>query len=142
MLQNCPGQKCNKMLQKCLKQKCNKWDFMMENTRVVYSTDKGNLCPHCARAVKECVCRSQAITPKSDGIVRVSRQTQGRKGKTVTIISGLSLNNAGLEKLAKELKRKCGAGGTVDRGVIEIQGEHRDFLVKELERSGYRSRKV
>ena len=72
-----------------------------------------------------------------DGVVRVSRETKGRKGKGVTLITGLPLDLKGLQKLAKQLKRRCGAGGTVKEGVIEIQGEHRDLLVAELKKQGF-----
>lgn len=72
-----------------------------------------------------------------DGVVRVGRQTQGRKGKGVTVVTGVPLAGAELEELCKQLKRKCGAGGTVRDGVIEIQGEHRDFLVRELSGRGW-----
>ena len=76
-----------------------------------------------------------------DGVVRVGRETPGRKGKGVTVVTGLPLLDEQLAKLAGELKRKCGAGGTVRDGVIEIQGEHREVLVAELEKRGYRVRR-
>jgi translation initiation factor 1 len=69
--------------------------------------------------------------------VRVGRQTQGRKGKGVTVITGLPLAGAALDELATRLKKRCGSGGTVHEGVIEIQGDHRDTLVTELGRLGY-----
>jgi len=72
-------------------------------------------------------------------VVRVSRQTQGRAGKAVSVISGLPLNHTDLSALATELKRRCGSGGTVREGVIEIQGEHRDRLVAELARRGFKA---
>lgn len=75
--------------------------------------------------------------PKSDGIVRVGRETKGRKGSGVTVITGIPLHPEGLEKLAKQFKQLCGTGGTVKDGAIEIQGEHRDRLVAELQKSGY-----
>jgi len=67
----------------------------------------------------------------------VVRETRGRKGRGVTLITGLPLDDAALKSLAKELKRSCGSGGTVRDGVIEIQGEHRDALAAELKRRGY-----
>ena len=73
--------------------------------------------------------------------VRVERQTQGRKGKAVTVITGLSLPALELAELAKKLKQRCGAGGTVRDGAIEIQGEHRDTLVAELRKLGYNAKK-
>jgi translation initiation factor 1 len=69
--------------------------------------------------------------------VRVGRVTQGRAGKVVSVISGLPLREAELVALATELKKRCGSGGTVRAGTIEIQGEHRDTLVAELLKRGY-----
>ncbi len=120
----------------------------MSNGRVVYTTGPGRLCPECARPIVECRCRrsrpAQPATPmpKGDGIVRVGRQTQGRKGKGVTVITGLPLSGDALEDLATRLKKRCGSGGTVtDAGAIEIQGDHRDALVAELGRLGYTARR-
>jgi translation initiation factor 1 len=75
-------------------------------------------------------------------VVRVSRQTQGRAGKGVTVITGLALKAETLAALASELKRLCGSGGTVKDGSIEIQGEHRDWLVAELSRRGFTARRA
>jgi translation initiation factor 1 len=75
-------------------------------------------------------------------VVRVSRQTQGRAGKGVTVITGLPLTPETLAALASELKRLCGSGGTVKEGSIEIQGEHRDRLVAELSRRGFAARRA
>jgi translation initiation factor 1 len=69
--------------------------------------------------------------------IRVGRATQGRAGKGVTVITGLPLRVDQLETLAAQLKRRCGSGGTVKDGVIEIQGEHRDTIVTELVKLGY-----
>jgi translation initiation factor 1 len=76
-----------------------------------------------------------------NGNVRVSRETKGRKGKGVSVISGLPLPAADLADLARELKNHCGAGGTVREGVIEIQGDHRDRLVATLQARGYSVKK-
>ena len=112
------------------------------NRGLVYSTDTGRTCPECRRPVAECRCREKtARAPAGDGIVRVGRQTKGRKGKGVTVVTGLPLAQAELEKLARDLKKKCGSGGTVRDGVIEIQGEHRDVLVAELGRRGFTVRR-
>jgi translation initiation factor 1 len=92
--------------------------------------------------VSECVCRKGTPGKAGDGIVRVSRETQGRKGKGVTVISGLGLAAAGLEALATELKKRCGSGGTVDADRIEIQGDHRDRLVAELTARGWTVRRA
>lgn len=112
--------------------------------KLVYSTDWGKMCPDCGEPIEQCTCRQKKATPrpKGDGVVRVSRQTKGRKGKGVTIITGLSLHEDKLNELAKMLKRKCGSGGTVRDGVIEIQGEHRDTIVAELQKQGYTAKRA
>jgi len=79
---------------------------------------------------------------KNDGIVRVGRETKGRKGAGVTVITGIPAHPEGLKQIAKELKQKCGTGGTVKNGIIEIQGDHRDLLVKELSACGYTVKKA
>lgn len=80
------------------------------------------------------------VAPQAGGaklMVRVGRETAGRGGKGVSVITGLPLAQPALEELAKQLKKRCGCGGTVRNGVIEIQGDHRDLLVAELTRLGY-----
>ncbi len=81
--------------------------------------------------------KSPKSIPAGDGIVRIGRQTKGRKGKGVTIISGVPLDASGLQALAQELKRKCGSGGTIKEGKIEIQGDHRDMLCTDLAGRGW-----
>ena len=107
------------------------------NTRTVYSTDVGRVCPECGKPQGRCACRQHSDAPKGSGAVRVGRQTKGRKGKGVTVITGVPLGGAELQQLGRELKQKCGAGGTTRDGVIEIQGDHRDLLVEELRKRGY-----
>ncbi|HEB31919.1 MAG TPA: translation initiation factor Sui1 [Spirochaetes bacterium] len=104
---------------------------------IVYSTELGRMCPVCGNPTAECTCRSQKAINKNDGIVRICRETKGRRGKGVTVITGVSLDYDGVRKLAKQFKQKCGSGGTVKEGVIEIQGDHRDRLVEELKNLGY-----
>ncbi len=99
--------------------------------RIVYSTDGRSKCLDCGRSAGKCRCKNTQA-PKSDGIVRVSRQTKGRKGKGVTIITGVPLVGAELKALAKTLKARCGSGGTVKDGTIEIQGDHRDLVIALL----------
>lgn len=117
----------------------------MQKDRIVYSTGQGRRCPECGRALEDCRCRrSRAAAPpppRGDGVVRVGRETKGRKGKGVTVVSGLPLSPAELAALATELKKRCGTGGTSRDGVIEIQGEHRDVVVAELSRRGYTVRR-
>lgn len=110
---------------------------------LVYSTDVGRICPRCRRAADECRCEARLAgkKPAGDGVVRVGRETKGRKGKGVTVVTGLPLSGDELVQLAKRLKKRCGSGGTVRDGVIEIQGDHRDRLVSELEGLGYRAKR-
>lgn len=108
---------------------------------IVYSTSQGRMCPECGRPIAECVCRKESLPVVGDGIVRLGRETRGRKGKAVTIITGVPLDREGLHRLAAELKQKCGAGGTVKGAVIEIQGDHRDLLLEELKRRGYTTKR-
>ncbi|MCK5113874.1 MAG: translation initiation factor Sui1 [Phycisphaerae bacterium] len=103
----------------------------------VYSTEHGRLCPDCGQQIDKCTCRSGQLIPQTDGIVRVSRETKGRKGKGVTLIAGLPLVGDELKKLSTQLKQKCGCGGTVKNGTIEIQGDHRDELITELQARGF-----
>lgn len=101
---------------------------MSDNRRIVYSTDGGRVTPS-AR---------ESEPPATDGIVRIRRETQGRGGKGVSVITGLGLDAAALKKLAKELKRRCGVGGAVKQWDIEIQGDKRELLKAELEKRGFR----
>jgi translation initiation factor 1 len=94
------------------------------------------------RAVTACVCKGASKPAHGDGIVRVSRETKGRAGKGVTLISGAPVNSDDLEKLAKQLKKRCGTGGTVKEAVIEIQGDHRDTLIAELTKLGFKVKRV
>ena len=104
---------------------------------LVYSTDSGKMCPECSNPIADCTCNNSQSIPEGDGIVRVGRETKGRKGKGVTLITGIPLNPAELKKLGKQLKARCGTGGTVKNGVIEIQGDHRDLIIEELKKKGW-----
>ncbi len=95
---------------------------------LVYSTETGRIKPQ-AETIER---------PKGDGIVRIARQTSGRKGNGVSLITGLDLDDAELKKLAKTLKQRCGCGGTVKNGVIEIQSDNREMLKNYLESQNYR----
>jgi translation initiation factor 1 len=107
------------------------------STRIVYSTGIGSLCPNCRRPVRECVCPKGAPGAAKPAAVRVARETQGRAGKGVTTITGLPLPLGEIEALATRLKKRCGSGGTVRGGIIEIQGDHRDVIVAELIKMGW-----
>jgi len=108
---------------------------------LVYSTHHGSMCPKCRRPMTECVCKREA-PPRGDGVVRVGRETKGRKGAGVTIVTGLPLGAPELAEMASRLKKKCATGGTVRDGVIEVQGDHRDKVVMELTAAGYKVKRV
>jgi translation initiation factor 1 len=108
----------------------------------VYASDRGRICPHCGLPAKRCVCRKSPRADRGDGVVRVRRETSGRRGKTVTTVSGVPLPEEGLRELAAELKRRCGCGGSAKDGVIEIQGDQRDLLVAELEARGFQVKRA
>lgn len=101
------------------------------NSTLVYSTETGR--------VKQAKTKNAPPPQRpSDGIVRLQRQTKGRNGGTVIVISGLPLAEAPLKELAGALKKRCGCGGTIKDGVIEIQGDHRDILLAELQARGFK----
>lgn len=99
----------------------------MSDSVLVYSTDVGRIKEEMASVVRS----------KGDGVVRIQKQTSGRKGAGVSVISGLDLSDEELKKLAAELKKRCGCGGSVKNGIIEIQGEKRDLLKQLLEQKGF-----
>ncbi len=107
------------------------------STPTVYSTEHGRVCPDCSMPVADCMCKKQKSACIGDGTVRVGRETKGRKGKGVTVISGVPLDQSGLIELGKDLKKRCGSGGAVKEGTIEIQGDHRDLLIEELQKRGW-----
>ena len=109
----------------------------MSNSRLVYSTDFGQACRTCGKPIADCVCRKPSTPPPGDGVVRVRRETKGHKGKTVTAIAGLPLGETQLRELAADLKRQCGAGGSVKDGLILIQGDHCDQVISLLQSQGY-----
>lgn len=110
------------------------------NSRLVYSSGTGRICPDCGKPQNACICKKKSAAPAGDGVVRVRRESKGRGGKTVTVITGLPLGEAGVKALATELKKRCGTGGTVKDGIIEIQGDHRELLLAELASRGYKAK--
>ncbi|HWC30896.1 MAG TPA: stress response translation initiation inhibitor YciH [Dehalococcoidia bacterium] len=103
----------------------------MVNRRIVYSSEGGR--------VKQ---QPPAKAPPpsgfpDDGVVRISREKGNRGGKTVTVVRGLPERGDALEQRAAELKRLCGAGGTLRDGAIEIQGDHRERIAERLKGLGY-----
>lgn len=107
---------------------------------LVYSTDGGRHCSGCGQPVDACTCKQNQI-PEGDGIARVRRETKGRGGKTVTTITGVPLAADPLKDLASALKKRCGCGGGLKDGVIEIQGDHVDLLLDELTKRGFKAKK-
>lgn len=99
----------------------------MSNSRLVFSTETGRIKPQ------------EVLKPvaKTDGIVRIRRETKGRSGKGVTTISGLTHNDIELKALCSKLKKQCGTGGSVKDGIIEIQGDNRDKIKATLEQLGH-----
>jgi len=118
----------------------------MDNSRLVYSTETGKICPSCRKPVSKCACKKKKSKSqpniKIDGIIRVQREVKGRKGKTVTTLSGFQMNADELKNLAAQLKSRCGTGGSVKDGVIIIQGDHRDTLITELKNRGFKAKIV
>ena len=105
---------------------------------LVYSTDSGRMCPTCRQPVAGCLCKAKArLTAKADGIVRISRESKGRGGKTVTVVRGLDLDDSALATLGKGLRTACGAGGTVKDGVLEVQGDHVERVTVWLGAQGW-----
>jgi translation initiation factor 1 len=116
----------------------------MPNSRLVYSTETGRVCPQCSQPKKKCRCkkgRPRAVTSPTvypdDGIIRLRREVKGRGGKTVTTVWGVPLEGQALKQFAKTLKQRCGTGGSVKAGVIVIQGDHRETLAAEIKKQGY-----
>jgi translation initiation factor 1 len=99
------------------------------DAKVVWSSDDGDL----RRARDPALVARQA----AGGRVKVRRETAGRRGKAVTTVSGVPLDDAALRELAGRLKKRCGVGGSAKDGVIELQGDHRDVVVEVLRAGGY-----
>src|ERR1700742_3357874 len=103
---------------------------MRSDSRIPYSTTDGDLRKPRDRGLTE---------RRADGDrVKVRREVAGRRGKAVTTVSGVPVDDTGLRQLAGKLKKRCGVGGSVKDGVIEIQGDHRDVVFQILEAEGYK----
>jgi len=104
---------------------------------LVYSTEGGRMCPACRRPAAACTCAVRgAARPPGDGIVRLSRESKGRGGKTVTVVRGLDEDASALAELGRRLRTLCGTGGTVKDGVIELQGDHCERLARHFAETG------
>lgn len=103
---------------------------------LVYSTDSGRMCPVCRQPVANCICKTPLI-PQTKGAVRISLQTKGRGGKSVTLVKGLPLDPTALNVLGRQLRSACGTGGTVEDGVVEVQGDQVVTVMAALQKLGY-----
>ena len=102
---------------------------------LVYSTDQGRIRNNDKKS-KASEGDTKSKFP-NDGIVRISRETKGRKGAGVTLINGLKADEKELKAIAKALKAHCGCGGAIKNGVVEIQGDNRDKIKSWLENQGH-----
>ena len=116
-----------------------------ENTPLVYSTGAGKICTACNQPVRDCKCspkkKNRDKVSYTDETIRVRREVKGRKGKTVTMISNVPLNNTDLLQLASEMKHKCGTGGSVKEGIILIQGDRVADIILMLEQKGFQAKR-
>lgn len=113
------------------------------SSRLVYSTEGGRTCPACRQPLSACLCADQArAQPLGDGRVRVSREKQGRGGKVVTVVRGLPLAADALAALGKQLRSAMGAGGTVQGGVLEVQGDHVERVLAWLQAQGHDAKRA
>lgn len=117
----------------------------MSNSKLVWSSEIGSICPKCKKALRKCKCNSQQLsttnkssTPK-DGIARVSRITKGKKGNGVSVITGLP-TGTNLKEISASIKKKCGVGGTVKGDSIEIQSQNRELIVQEIIKAGFKAK--
>lgn len=110
---------------------------------LVYSTEVGRTCPDCRQALAACVCKAKANSAVAgDGAVKVSRNTKGRGGKCVTLVTGVALDAMALAVLGKQLRAACGSGGTVKDGVIEVQGDHCERVMELLAKQGMKPKRT
>jgi len=112
-----------------------------DNTNLVYTTAHDANCPNCGHTIDTCVCGTDQLQQRSSqSKIRIRRDKKGRRGKTVTIISGLPLGEKALLEMAAEFKRKCGTGGSVKNREILIQGDRAKVLLQILEKKGYKAK--
>ena len=120
----------------------------MAKSRLVWSSESGRICPDCSKPVSSCTCKKKKKNEGSkatrsypeDGVIRIMRETKGHKGKTVTIIGNIPLKNNDLKEFAKKLKTRCGTGGSIKDGEILIQGDHRQVILDDIIKQGYRAK--
>ncbi len=115
----------------------------MKNSRLVYSTENGRICPDCSRPSSRCTCKKGKSATNTapfpeDGTIRIRRETKGRKGKTVTAVYGIGSAGGDPKTLARTLKQRCGTGGAVKDGAVIIQGDHSKTLEAALTEQGFK----
>lgn len=113
---------------------------MSASSRIVYSTDRGRVCPRCGWPIDNCQCSKKSGVEEpvpARPVARLRIEKSGRSGKTVTVVDGLPRNAAYLKQLGQDLKKACGTGGTVLEASIELQGDLRDRVREFLTRKGY-----
>ena len=109
----------------------------MIKKNIVYSTDIGRLCPECQEQINNCFCSDASENDRKFGPIFIEKQTAGRRGKPVNVIKNIPLRKVELKKLAKELKKHLGVGGSCSDGEIIIQGANKERLIEVLERKGF-----
>ena len=112
---------------------------MVPKSSFVFSTEHGKLCPKCEQPHSDCICienRKKQVNV-SNGPIQISRQSKGRNGKYVTVISGLPINQEELKETASNLKKTCNAGGSIKNNNIEIQGDQRKVVASKLREKGW-----
>jgi translation initiation factor 1 len=110
------------------------------NARLIYSTDTGGKCPGCGWPQRNCQCSSQRAATEAVParvVAKLRMEKKGRGGKTVTVVYGLPRNAEFLRELSQDLKRACGAGGTVTDDGVEIQGDLGERVREALKKRGY-----
>ena len=112
----------------------------MIRKNIVYSTDRGTLCPECEEQAKKCICSDKTVSHKISGPIFIEKQTAGRRGKPVNVIRNIPLRKVELKKLAKEIKQRLGVGGSCSDRDIIIQGSNKDRLIEVLEEKGFLSK--
>jgi translation initiation factor 1 len=107
---------------------------MAKEPRLVFTTD-----PEEAKRLRQSGAMPEARdAAPAEQTIRVAVDRKKRKGKSVTVASGFRLTPASLDKVARQLKQRCAAGGTAEGDVVEIQGEHVDAVCAVLQGLGYR----
>jgi len=107
--------------------------------RLVSSTGVGRICARCGWPERDCACSHEAASESVPArvVAKLRMEKSGRGGKTVTVVANLPNNTEFLEDLCQDLKRACGAGGTVRDGAIELQGDLRDRVRARLLNKGF-----